>query len=203
MIEEIKNSEETKEKQENITELNITEEFNEEEKKTIKYRYIKELANVKFQMEETREQNLIKQSSQMQTSFSFITAAILMATPMCIEHIPQLSKVYFCTCILIVMTFLLASLISASFAQWRYKTVFLVNVEDIREFILNSKDLEKLYHQYNQDKQFVDLLAKTEKNKCVLNDKRAICIRHSMRFFYLAVLSIVLCVIVGLCKFNA
>ena len=42
---------------------------------TAQYQYIKELATLKYDAEEKREQNLIQQSSQMQTAFSFMTAA--------------------------------------------------------------------------------------------------------------------------------
>ena len=43
------------------------------------YRHIKELATLKYEAEEKREQGLIQQSSQMQTVFSFMTAALFMA----------------------------------------------------------------------------------------------------------------------------
>lgn len=53
---------------------------------TTQYRYIKELSALKYESEEKREQNLIQQSSQMQTVFSFMTAAIFMVVPICIEY---------------------------------------------------------------------------------------------------------------------
>ena len=46
---------------------------------TAQYQYIKELATLKYDAEEKREQNLIQQSSQMQTAFSFMTAAVFAA----------------------------------------------------------------------------------------------------------------------------
>ena len=53
---------------------------------TAQYQYIKELATLKYDAEEKREQNLIQQSSQMQTAFSFMTAAVFAATAICIEY---------------------------------------------------------------------------------------------------------------------
>ena len=50
------------------------------------FHYIKELSLMKYDAEEKREQNLIQQSSQMQTAFSFMTAAVFMALPICIEN---------------------------------------------------------------------------------------------------------------------
>lgn len=55
------------------------------------FEYIKDLASVKYDAEEKREQNLIQQSSQMQTVFSFMTAAIFMAAPILIQYCEQLS----------------------------------------------------------------------------------------------------------------
>ena len=60
---------------------------------TPQFRHIKELAKLKYDAEEKREQNLIQQSSQMQTVFSFMTIGLFMATPMCV--MPPLVKTRF------------------------------------------------------------------------------------------------------------
>lgn len=52
---------------------------NVEDKVTPQYQHIKELSQLKYETEEKREQSLIQQASQMQTVFSFITAAVFMA----------------------------------------------------------------------------------------------------------------------------
>ena len=57
---------------------------NVEDKVTPQYQHIKELSQLKYEAEEKREQSLIQQASQMQTVFSFITAAVFMAVPVCI-----------------------------------------------------------------------------------------------------------------------
>ena len=49
---------------------------NVEDKVTPQYQHIKELSQLKYEAEEKREQSLIQQASQMQTVFSFITAAV-------------------------------------------------------------------------------------------------------------------------------
>ena len=89
---------------------------------TSQYRYIKELAILKYDAEEKREINLLQQSSQMQTAFSFMTAALFMAAPICIEHRGVISLEFFLVSVSIVTAFLMASLICASVAQWRWKT---------------------------------------------------------------------------------
>ena len=72
---------------------------------TPQYRHIKELSALKYEAEEKREQNLIQQSSQMQTVFSFMTAAIFMAVPICIEHRGALSLEFFLVSISIIVSF--------------------------------------------------------------------------------------------------
>lgn len=80
------------------------------------YRYIKELAIMKYDAEERREQNLLQQSSQMQTAFSFMTAAVFMALPICIEYRGVLSLKFFLISTSFISVFLIASLITASLA---------------------------------------------------------------------------------------
>lgn len=80
------------------------------------YRHIKELSTLKYEAEEKREKNLIQQSSQMQTVFSFMTAAIFMAVPICIENRGPLSLNFFLVSISIIVLFLIASLVLASLA---------------------------------------------------------------------------------------
>ena len=89
---------------------------------TSQFRHIKELSELKYEAEEKREQNLIQQSSQMQTVFSFMTAAIFMAVPICIEHRGNLSLEFFLVSVSVIVVFLIASLTLASLAQWRWKT---------------------------------------------------------------------------------
>ena len=59
----------------------MTIEPEETDQITPQYQHIKELAILKYDAEEKREQSLIQQSSQMQTVFSFLTAALFMETP--------------------------------------------------------------------------------------------------------------------------
>ena len=81
-----------------------------DEQITSQYRYIKELAKLKYETEEQREQALIQQSSQMQTVFSFVTAAVFMAMTICIQNREPLSLEFFLISISIITFFLLMSL---------------------------------------------------------------------------------------------
>lgn len=72
---------------------------------TAQYQYIKELATLKYDAEEKREQNLIQQSSQMQTAFSFMTAAVFAATAICIEYRGKLTLNFFLIAVSVVAFF--------------------------------------------------------------------------------------------------
>ena len=167
---------------------------------TTQYRYIKELSALKYESEEKREQNLIQQSSQMQTVFSFMTAAIFMAVPICIEYRGALSLEFFLVSISIIVAFLIASLILASLAQWRWKTETFPDVIQIRDSVIDNPEWQKLTVEYNQISQWVDLIAKVQKEKAKLNGRRVWLIMASMICFYCSIFSVVISFIIGIAK---
>ena len=105
---------------------------NEEDLCVSQYRYIKELSKLKYEQEIRREQSLIQQASQMQTVFSFMTAAIFMAVSICVENRGKLSLDFFLFCTSVIIIFLIASLVLASLAQWRWKKIAMPNIKYCR-----------------------------------------------------------------------
>lgn len=165
---------------------------------TPQYRHIKELSKLKYDAEEKREQNLIQQSSQMQTAFSFVTVAVFMAIPICIEYRGLLNLMFFLVSVSIIVAFLIASLLLASIAQWRWKTRAFPDITDIKDNVLNSVEWEKLCIEYYQIDQWVNLIGTVQKEKARLNDKRVKLIITSMVCFYGAIAAIIICFIVGI-----
>lgn len=110
---------------------------------TAQYQYIKELATLKYDAEEKREQNLIQQSSQMQTAFSFMTAAVFAATAICIEYRGKLTLNFFLIAVSVVTFLLIVSLLLASIAQWRWKTEAFPDILDIKDTVVNDPEWEK------------------------------------------------------------
>ena len=164
----------------------------EDQKISSQFHYIKELSLMKYDAEEKREQNLIQQSSQMQTAFSFMTAAVFMALPICIEYRGVLSLKFFLVSISIISVFLIASLILASIAQWRWKLESLPDIAVLKDAILNNEEWESLCIEHVQLAQFVDLISKVQDHKARLNDRRVKLIMASMITFYLSVASIII-----------
>lgn len=175
-----------------------TQKQQQEQKIVSQFHYIKELSLMKYDAEEKREQNLIQQSSQMQTAFSFMTAAIFMALPICIEFRGVLSLNFFLVSTSIISAFLIASLILASLAQWRWKTESLPDIEVIKDAILNNEKWESLCIEHFQIAQFIDLISRVQDHKAHLNNRRAKLIVASMITFYLSVSSIIISFIVAI-----
>lgn len=167
---------------------------------TSQYRHIKELSKLKYDAEERREQNLIQQSSQMQTVFSFMTAAIFMAVPICVEYRGTLSLEFFLLSVSIIVIFLIASLVLASIAQWRWKTKTLPDITTIKDEVINSSEWEALTVEYNQIDQWVNIVGEVQAKKATLNDRRVKLIMASMICFYCSILSIVISFIIGIAK---
>jgi len=156
------------------------------------YRYIKELADEKYSAEERREDSLIQQSSQMQTIFSFITAAVFMAAPICLEYRGSLPLWFFLVSLSTITGCILVSLILASIAQWRWKTETFPDIEVLKNSIIGSDDWQKLTVEYNQLAQHIELLAKVQKEKSRLNDRRVKLIMGSMIFFWTSIVCVVI-----------
>lgn len=167
---------------------------------TPQYRHIKELSALKYEAEEKREKNLIQQSSQMQTVFSFMTAAIFMAVPICIENRGPLSLNFFLVSISIIVLFLIASLVLASLAQWRWKTETFPDVFQIKDAILNSPDWKKITVESYQIDQWVDLIGKVQSKKAKINDRRVHLIMASMICFYCSIFSVIISFVIGVAK---
>lgn len=164
------------------------------------YRHIKELSKLKYDKEERREQNLIQQSSQMQTAFSFMTAAIFMAVPVCVEHRGVLSLEFFLYSVSVITAFLIASLVLATMAQWRWKTISLPDVKVIKKAIIDNPDWKDLTVDYNQMDQWVGIVGEVQEKTAKLNDRRVKLIIASMVCFYASIFSIVVSFIIGIAQ---
>lgn len=166
---------------------------NSQEQITAQLRYIKEFSLFKYDAEEMRERNMIQQSSQMQTAFSFVSAAVFMAIPLCIEHRGELSLKFFFISVSFIVVFLVSSLVLASLAQWRWKTKTFPDIDEMKSFVINNEEWQKLCIEYHQINQWIEMLGTVQKEKARLNDRRVRLIMASMICFYTSVATILVC----------
>lgn len=125
------------------------------------YKYFKELAGLKYRAEEERRQNLISQASQMQAAFSFITAAFFAALTICVSNKGKLPLSLFLITSCIICALLLASLILASLAQWRFKTKTLPDISTIAKTIFEDPQFLEYKNEAYRTEQYVQLLSET------------------------------------------
>lgn len=165
----------------------------DEEYSSAQYRQILRISQMTMNNELRREDSLLIQASHMQTAFAFTTAAIFTVLPVCIEYKGALPYVFFYVWIAIIISFMLASLVCASIAQWRFKTKTYESVENIESVILD--DLQwKMYVQDSYcDAQIVKMLQDIYAKNNGINEKRVKFIIASMVCFFSALISILLC----------
>ena len=81
--------------------------------------YIKELARMKYESEIRREDSLIMQASQMQTAFSFSSAALFMVAAIAVEYKEPWTFEFLLLIFSTITGALLVSLVLATIAQRR------------------------------------------------------------------------------------
>lgn len=163
-----------------------------------KYLFLSEYAKIKYEHEVHREESIIRQSSYMQTVFSFITAALFMVASIVIKESIHLSTVFFIIVFSSITCCLLLSLFSATMAQNRKKKTAFLDISDMTAYMIDNEELFEKEEQ--RQKYLVDTFANVQKSKAEVNDENIKWIKKSMMFFYF---SLVLCVfwfVVAICK---
>lgn len=164
------------------------------------YKQVLAVAQMKMDYEIRREDSLIQQASQMQTVFSFFTAAIFMALPVCIEYKGVLTFAFFYGWISLIIGAMLISLVCASVAQWRWQTKGYSQIGEIEKAVLNDEQWEKYVHQYYCDKQRINIMEKIDDDRTRLNNRRVSLIIASMIFFWISIGLIAICFFIATIK---
>ena len=165
---------------------------------TNKYEFLHSFAKEKLEQENKREEAIIQQASQMQTVFSFMTAALFMVLPIVIEHNAGLSMCFMFIAFSSIATSLMFSLFFAMMAQNRTYKAALPDVKDMREYMIaNESYFDTRGQRY---KYMVDTYSVVQSSKCKLNDKRINWIKRSMASFYASLGLCVFWFIVAICK---
>lgn len=162
------------------------------------FQYLNEYAKFRYENELRREDSIIQQASQMQTTFSFVTAAMFMVAPIVIEYSRKLSLTFFLIVFSSITIALLFSLLFATLAQNRETSK---NFADVSNFIKYVEDNENDFETENQRlKHIIDTYGYIQKDKAIINDKRVKLIRISMWMFYVALGLCAFWFIIAICK---
>ena len=97
--------------------------------------HIRQIAQTIYEAELRREDSLIQQSVQMQTAFSFTSAALFMVAAIAVEYKYPLTYGFLLLAFSTITALLLASLILATVAQKREKRNDFVSIKETSDFI--------------------------------------------------------------------
>ena len=166
------------------------------EQETLRMENVAEFARYSFQLEEKREQSILNQAGQMLMAFSVSSVAVLMATPIILDH----TSIPSCMILLsagIVLTFMLISMVLAVISQWRfhYKTMF--NGKELLQKV--EADISRHAFQPQYDFQWILQLSAIQESKKKNNDIRCNLIQASMIAFFVAVACLVICSVIIVC----
>lgn len=154
------------------------------------YQYMAKYAQTIYENEVSTSNALIQQSSQMQTAFSFMVAAVFMIAALVFQYATALPMWFLVSCFSTITGALLFSLLFAMIAQHHRKKEDYPDISDITAHIIANASLFATSAQ--RDKYIVDTYEVLQKSMKAVNLKRQKWIKCSMIFFYIAL---------GLCAF--
>lgn len=160
--------------------------------------HIRQIAQIIYDAEFRREDSLIQQSTQMQTAFSFTTAALFMVAAIAVDYKYPLSFGFLLLAFSSITALLLSSLIFATFAQRREKREDYASIKETKDFII--KTYETINTKAAKDLQYIEMLEKIQSAVKRTNDNKVVLIQWSMRLFYCALGLSVFWFIVALIK---
>lgn len=160
------------------------------------FEFVKDYALLKWDDEVKRYESLIQQASNMQTAFSFSTAALFMIAPIAVEYKGKMSFEYLILVFASITFFLILSLLFASLAQNRGKLISFADIYDFENFVTNN--FESFLSKAQRNKALAHQIEEVQLSASEKNRKMAEKIKWSMRFFYIAILLSVVWFIVSL-----
>ena len=111
----------------------------EQDPEALRMKNVREFGLFSFELEEKREQSILNQAGQMLTAFSLFSAAILMALPLVADYTNVPDGQAFCLAV-VVLAPLIASLVLAILAQWRFKYQAIKNAEEFETELYRKRD---------------------------------------------------------------
>lgn len=160
------------------------------------YGYIVYFDKEAYASEERRENSLIHQATNMQTAFSFVSAAVFMVAPIVLENRGKVPLGFFLVAFSIISVFLLLCLVCATLAQWRFKRKSFPEAKDLQDLV--ESEIENFQTKAQREKYMANTYKELHQGMAKSNNKRVILIKISMCLFFLALIASVILYIVSL-----
>lgn len=142
------------------------------------------ITRLKYENELRREDSLIHQAGNMQSAFSFSTAALFMAMPVMFDYRGVLSFWFIFASASSIAIILLLSLFASTMAQNRREQKVFLDGNAFIEYIENNED--DFDSEEKRNKYLAKTYAVVQESLTKSNTKRVFWVRVSMWIFYLA-----------------
>ena len=162
----------------------------------ILYSYIADFDKEIYANEERREDSLIQQATNMQTAFSFVSAAVFMLAPIVIEYRGKLPLEFFLIAFALISGLLLACLFCATMAQRRSKRNSFPTAKDFQGLV--ETDYTDFEAKSQREKYIAETYKELHESLASSNEKRVFWIQWSMRVFFITLGGCIAAFIIGL-----
>ena len=160
------------------------------------YSYLYEYAKMTYEYELRRYDSIIQQASNMQTAFSFITAALFMVAPLLLDNSVGLSGWFYFAVFSVTAIIMFASLFAATMAQNRKRALVFEDVASFRAKVEN--EYTSFITQEQRQQYLVKYFEKVQKNLNERNEDAVGWLQISMQLFYAALIVILVSFFTGL-----
>ena len=162
----------------------------------ILYSFIADFDKEIYANEERREDSLIQQATNMQTAFSFVSAAVFMLAPIVIEYRGKLPLEFFLIAFALISGLLLACLFCATMAQRRSKRNSFPTAKDFQGLV--ETDYTDFEAKSQREKYIAETYKELHESLASSNEKRVFWIQWSMRVFFITLGGCIAAFIIGL-----
>lgn len=162
----------------------------------ILYSYIADFDKEIYANEERREDSLIQQATNMQTAFSFVSAAVFMLAPIVIEYRGKLPLEFFLIAFALISGLLLACLFCATMAQRRSKRNSFPTAKDFQGLV--ETDYTDFEAKSQREKYIAETYKELHESLASSSEKRVFWIQWSMRVFFITLGGCIAAFIIGL-----
>jgi hypothetical protein len=146
-----------------------------------------------YELEEKREESLIRHSNYMVAIFSVFFVALYSLFNIISKNV-NIHVHWLLIGALVITIILLIGMALAVTAQWRYKYETMLTINELYSYFIKDRDNYKIQEQY--DYQWIKQIDKIHKIKKSNNDKRVNLIIGSIRMFFIAIVLLFLSIVI-------
>lgn len=149
------------------------------------YEFLANNSREMYEAELRREESIIRQSSNMQSSIAFVSAALFVIAQIAVEYKGKISFGYLMLVFLSIILFLLLSLVFATVAQYRWKSDGYPMITDFKKTVFENYD--SMCNEKSRLNYLVEQYEIFQNSLNEVNNKRSKFVRISMLMFFISI----------------